>query len=201
MLAKIPGDRTRGRWIERCLDAGWTTRELGQQLTGERRESLSNYEHGGGRAARNAVGVALTECAQNASRANVQLRVALEALQSRLRDEGDVDEGLLERAIRENEELRAQADATLACLRGTGRTSTTRICLAPNGAATTVPSTRPPAAARLRGEAMQPNTPAVLSAAPLHDCSEPAEKVSRCEHEQEHRGALCSPWSRSVRAA
>jgi hypothetical protein len=35
-LAKIPGERTRGRWIERCIEAGWTTRELAQELLGER---------------------------------------------------------------------------------------------------------------------------------------------------------------------
>jgi hypothetical protein len=129
-LAKIPGERTRARWVDRCLEAGWTTRELVQQLTGERDGTSSNHRQGREGARRNAVGVALTECAQNASRAKVQLRVALEALQRRLEDEGDVDEGLLERAIRENEELRAEADATLACLRETSRASGTRIRVA-----------------------------------------------------------------------
>jgi len=129
-LAKISG-RARGRWVERCLEAGWTTRELAEHLVGERDGTSSDPGQGRGGAGRNAVGIALTECTQNASRAKVQLRVALEALQRRLEDEGEVDEGLLERAIRENEELCAEAQATLVCLRGRSRGSGARIRVVP----------------------------------------------------------------------
>jgi hypothetical protein len=125
-LAKIPGERTRGRWIERCIEAGWTTRELVQGLLGERGASPGGGRGAGG----SAVGVALTECVQNASRAKLQMRVSLEALQRRLHDEDDFDEGLLDRAIREHEELRAETDATLVCLRETSRSSSMRIRVA-----------------------------------------------------------------------
>jgi hypothetical protein len=130
-LAKVPGERARGRWVERCLDAGWTARELAQHLVGERDGTSSDPGQGRDGAGGSAVSVALTECAQNASRAKVQLRVALEALQRRLRDEDDFDERVLDRAIREHEELRAEADATLACLRETSRSSSTRIRVVP----------------------------------------------------------------------
>jgi hypothetical protein len=121
-LAKIPGDGMRGRWTDRCLEAGWTTQELAQHLVGEHQGPSSHRE-----VTRHAVRVGLAECAQNALRARVQMRLARESLERQPVEEADVEEPLLERAIREHEELRAETDATLAWLQQASRTSMTRV--------------------------------------------------------------------------
>jgi hypothetical protein len=111
----------RQRWAERCLDESWSVRELRQHITGA--VAAQPGEEG------QSVRAALTEGIQSASRAAIQLGIFVEALESRLADEGG-DERLVSRAIATFENLRTQVEASLGKLRDASTGSHRRLRVA-----------------------------------------------------------------------
>jgi hypothetical protein len=125
VLTKAAGS-LRGAWTERCLRAGWSVRELREEMAQERARNAPCPEDD--EADGEPFRIALREGLQHASRASVQFDVIREGLQSRQVAAGlGTDEDLRARAIQAYERLGESVDATLECLRETPRSSERRL--------------------------------------------------------------------------
>jgi hypothetical protein len=148
VLAKVRGKTKRDGWATRCLEGGWTVRELAEAIADG--TTLVNPEA----AAEGEPGarIALREGMQVAARAATHFAVVLDALNDRLTD--DVDDDLVAGTIAAYEKVHGTVVETLERLRDRNRPSGRRLQADQGPSSSTTRSGRPeraPAGGESRG--------------------------------------------------